>query len=290
MINFFTSHIPDMSTATALLRDLLKTDVHFEWNSQHEAALSKIKQMVSTAPVLSYFDPTKISTIQADVSKHGLGACLLQQGKPIAYASRSLTPSETAYAQIEKELLAIVFACQKFHQFIYGFNTKVQTDHKLLETIFNKSLCSVPPRLQRMLLWLQKYDLAVKYVSGKFLHVADALSCAHAADTAQSSQDDDTELPIHHFLQHLPISEAKKEELCAATSADKVLQQLVQILNNGWPNNIANVPQDVCEYWNVQHELHIAESLLFVGDHLVVPTSKRKDILKSIHEGQTLWN
>ena len=66
-----------MSTATAPLRDLLETDVHFEWNSQHEAALSKIKQMVSTAPVLSYIDPTKISTTQADASKHGLGAHLL---------------------------------------------------------------------------------------------------------------------------------------------------------------------------------------------------------------------
>ena len=154
MINFLACHIPDMSTITAPLRDLLKTDVHFQWNSQHDAALSKIKHVLSTVPVLSYFDPSKASTIQADASNHGLGACLLQQGKLVAYALRSLTPTEAAYAQIEKELLAIVFACQKFHQFIYGFNTKVQTDHKPLETIFNKPLCLVPPRLQRMLLRL----------------------------------------------------------------------------------------------------------------------------------------
>ena len=74
--------------------------------------------MLSTAPILSYFDPSKATTIQVDASNHGLGACLLQQGKLIAYASRSLTPTEAAYAQIEKELLAIVFACQKIHQFI----------------------------------------------------------------------------------------------------------------------------------------------------------------------------
>jgi len=61
-------------------------------------------------------------------------------------------------------------------------------------------------------------------VSGKFLHVVDALSCACAADTAQSSQDDDMELATHHFLQHLPISEAKNEELCTAISTDKILQ------------------------------------------------------------------
>ena len=107
-------------------------------------------------------------------------ACLLQQGKPTAYASRSLTSSESNYAQIEKELLVIVFAFDKFHQFIYGFPTKVHSDHKPLESIVTKPLCSVPPRLQRMLLRLQKYDLAVKYVSGKSLHVANTLSRAHA--------------------------------------------------------------------------------------------------------------
>ena len=97
MINFLACHIPDMSTTTAPLRDLLKSDVHFHWNTQQEEALSKIKQILSTAPVLKYFDPSKASTIQADASKHGLGACLLQQGKPVAYASRSLTPTETAF-------------------------------------------------------------------------------------------------------------------------------------------------------------------------------------------------
>ena len=87
-----------------------------------------------------------------------------------------LTSSESNYAQIEKELLAIVFACEKFHQSIYGFSTKVHSDHKPPELIFIKPLCSVPPRLQRMLLRLQKYDLSVNYVSGKLLHVADTLS------------------------------------------------------------------------------------------------------------------
>ena len=101
-------------------------------------------------------------------------------------------------AQIEKELLTIVFACQKFQNFIYGFNTKVQTDHKPLEIIFNKPLCLVPPRLQRMLLRLQKYDLSVKYVHGKFLYIADTLSRAHLADTPES-HDKEIELAIHQY-------------------------------------------------------------------------------------------
>ena len=77
MINFLASHIPNMSTTTAPLRDLLKTNVHFQWDSHHETALTKIKEVISSASVLRYFDPSKTSTVQADASRHGLGACLL---------------------------------------------------------------------------------------------------------------------------------------------------------------------------------------------------------------------
>ena len=121
MINFLAAHIPNMSTITAPLRCLLKSDVLFEWGPEQTRALTKVKEVLSSAPVLHYFDPTAVSTIQADASQSGLGACLLQRGKPIAYASRSLSPAECNYAQIEKELLAVVFACNKFHQYVYGF-------------------------------------------------------------------------------------------------------------------------------------------------------------------------
>ena len=100
-------------------------------------------------------------------SQSGLGACLLQKGKPIAYASRSLTQSECNYAQIEKEFLTTRFACSKFHQYIYGFPNKIQSDHKPLESIMVKSLYRVSLRLQRMLPKLQKCELAVHYTKGK---------------------------------------------------------------------------------------------------------------------------
>ena len=169
MTNFLAAHIPNVSTITAPLRSLLKSDTPFTWGPEQATALTKIKEILSTAPVLSYFDSTVTSTIQADANQYGLGACLLQRGKPIAYASRSLTPAESNYTQIEKELLAIVFACQKFHQYIYGFPTKVQSDHKPLESIVNKPFHMVSARLQRMLLKLQNYDLSVKYVKGERL-------------------------------------------------------------------------------------------------------------------------
>ena len=220
MINFLAPHIPNMSIITAPLRSLLKSDVHFSWDPEQTAAMTTVKQMLTTAPVLSYFDPSIRSTIQADASQQGLGACLLQKGKPIAYASRSLLPAECNYAQIEKELLAIVFACQKFHEYIYGFHTKIHSDHKPLESIMQKPLHKASPRLQRMLLKLQKYDLTVTYVKGKDLHVADTLSYAHLT-VPEDEDTEDLDFAVHAMTRNLLVSDAKLSQLQIATDKDE---------------------------------------------------------------------
>ena len=107
------------------------------------------------------------------------GAALLQNGQPVAFASRTLSATERGYAQIEKEYLAIVFSCERFHQYIFGREVvAVQTDHKPLESIFTKPLTAAPKRLQGMLLRLQKFSLAVGYKRGTEMWLADTLSRA----------------------------------------------------------------------------------------------------------------
>lgn len=94
----------------------------------------------------------------------------MQEGKPIAFASRSLTDAEINYAQIEKELLAVVFACKKFHYYIYGRKITIRSDHKPLVEIMKKDFCKIPSaRLQRM-------KLNLIHVPGKYLYIADLLS------------------------------------------------------------------------------------------------------------------
>ena len=89
-----------------------------------------MKKALTTTPALSYYDVMKPVVIQCDASDSGLGAALLQNGLPVAYSSRALTSAETNYAQIEKELLAIVFVCEKFDQYVYGRDkVHVQRDH-----------------------------------------------------------------------------------------------------------------------------------------------------------------
>ena len=117
--------------------------------------------------------------LQGDASDTGLGACLMQEGHQIAHASRALTSAEQNYAQIEKELLAIVFGTEKFEHYVYGRTVLVESDHKPLEIIHKKSLTSAPKRLQRMRLRLQKFDIEIQYKPGSQMHMADTLSRAY---------------------------------------------------------------------------------------------------------------
>ena len=120
LVNYLGEFVSNLSAVSEPLSILLKSDIEWHWLPAQEKAFQDIKALLVCAPVLKLFAVGKEIVIETDVSKDGLGACLLQEGHPVAYASRSLTASEQNYAQIEKELLAIVFAREKFHQYVYG--------------------------------------------------------------------------------------------------------------------------------------------------------------------------
>ena len=179
MTNYLQKFAPRLSEITTPLSELTKNDNEFQWDEQvHGAALEETKKILSTTPVLKYFDPSAKPTLQCNASMHGLGACLMQDGHPLTYASRSLTPTEVQYAQIKKELLAILFRMEKFESYLYGRKVLVESDHKPLETIFKKSPLNSPKRLQQMLLRLQCYEFKVSYKKGTSLLMADPLSRA----------------------------------------------------------------------------------------------------------------
>ena len=119
MIKFLALYIPAESDITAPLRDLIKDGSMWKWDTQHDAAINNIKRALASDPVLAFCDPEQPVTVQADASQSGLGACLMQQGKPVAYASRTLTTAERAYSQIEREMLAVTSGCKEFHPYIY---------------------------------------------------------------------------------------------------------------------------------------------------------------------------
>lgn len=180
MVQYLSKFILNLSDISASLRKLLKDDVQWHWEEEQRESFIKKKNLLTNAPALKFFDVQKPVTLSVDTSSEGIGAVILQDNKPVAYGSRAFTDAQKRYAQIEKELLAIVYGCEKFHQYIYGKEVGVESDHKPLESIFKKSLHQAPPRLQRMLLRLQRYTLKVAYKPGKEMHIADALSQAYS--------------------------------------------------------------------------------------------------------------
>ena len=109
-----------------------------------------MKQVIGQHPELAYFDHKKPVAMECDSSKYGTGATLLQEGHPVAFASKTRT--EVDYAQIKKEMMAIVFGCTCFYQYIYSRPITVHSDHCPLSSIMKKPLSAAPPHLQRMML------------------------------------------------------------------------------------------------------------------------------------------
>ena len=153
MTKYLQKFAPGLSQVTAPLRMLLKDNTEVKWDSTiHDKCFTQVKKIITEAPVLKFYKPTEEVTIHCDASQYGLGACLMEKGLPTAYASRSLSNTEANYAQIEKELLAIVFGVEKFERYLYSRKFTVESDHKPLEPIMKKSVLSAPKRLQRMIL------------------------------------------------------------------------------------------------------------------------------------------
>ena len=145
MATYLGKFIPNLSQIAAPLRALLSDNTDWNWGTEQEKSFATLKKIVTEAPVLKFFDQHKPVKISVDASSKGMGAVLLQDESPIAYASKSLTQCQQNYAQIEKELLAIVFGCTRFHDYIYGIpNVEVETDHKPLESILKKPLHQAP--------------------------------------------------------------------------------------------------------------------------------------------------
>ena len=149
MVTYLAKFMPHLSEMTGPLRRLEDKNVAFQWLEQHFLAMNTIKKFLTEAPVLRYYDVSKPVTVQCDASQSGLGAVLLQEGQPVCYASRALTDTESRYAQIKKEMLAITWACDKFDQYLYGRDTvTVETDHEPLKSVFKKEIHKSPKHLQ----------------------------------------------------------------------------------------------------------------------------------------------
>ncbi|GFS44035.1 retrovirus-related Pol polyprotein from transposon 17.6 [Nephila pilipes] len=212
-----------------------------------------IKQAIMKSPCLKYFDKNKEVTVSIDASKNGLGAVLLQESQPVAYGSVSLTQTQQRYAQIEKELMTVIYGLEHFNYYTYGRIVTVQTDHKPILGLSKKPYDTISPRLQRMLLRLNKYNIQLEYVPGKNLVIADALSRAQSTtDKFDEVLGQEATVRINLLTQASPT---KWEEIAKMTTDDPEMQDVLFHINNGWPEKrktkIAAQP-----YWHCKEELY----------------------------------
>ena len=265
----------DLAHHATPLRELLKKDVDYQWSPTYEKIFNNVKDRICAQTTLSYYDPKKKTTVQVDASGRGLGATLLQDDKPIAFASKTLSPAETRYANIEREMLAVVFGCERFHNYVFATRFIVQSDHKPLEMITRKNLFAAPTRLQRMLLRVQPYDFKLIYKPGKEMLIADALS--------RQPLDASEHIDIDIQISPVQFATQKIENLKLETSRDETLQALLHVIHNGWPSVYRDAPKDLRDYWPFRDELTTHDGLILKGPQVLVPPNSRRSILSTLH-------
>ena len=251
LVTYLSPFIPGLSTLTAPLWELLKKDTDFSWNCTYDTAFEWIKEAV-------------------------ISDTALQNGKPIAFASKALTKTEHWYANIEREMLAAVFGAKRFYTYIYGQSFTIESDHKLLKSISKKNLADTPAQLQCMMLCLQGYDFTIHYCPGKEMVIPDTLS--------QFSPRPGPDLPLDIAIHHVCIMPDHKEAFQQAFVNDPEMRALANLIITGWPEDIKEVPLPLHLYWQHQGTLTVEDGLVLWGEALVIPPAERERILHQLHQ------
>ena len=134
MFNYQGKSIPNLAAKTHDLRALIRKNAGIVWEDTHTKILEALKAELKDNTTL----PQKEITIECDASQKGLGACLLQEGKPVNFPSRSLIDAETRYCNLERKMLAVAWAVNHSRQYVYGRRFKIVSDHSPLQQIIKK--------------------------------------------------------------------------------------------------------------------------------------------------------
>ncbi len=242
MVTYCGRFIPNLADRTVNLRQLLKEETPWLWTAEHHRDMHGIQEVLVKKTELTSFNVRRRSHLFVDASPVGLGTILCQLGKfdktsqVVAYASRALTPVEQRYSQIQTELLAIRWATQHFHVFLFGQKFVLHTDHQPLVSILKNPASRPSARMERWLLFLQHYVMDIEYTRGTS-NPSDYLS-RYGTLTCPSKEEKTTEHYIN-FLTSVPIHQAlTMEELASATAEDTQLQAIITALDTGrWPKD-----------------------------------------------------
>ena len=291
--NFYLKFVPQYSDITEPLRHLLRKNIPWSWTDECTQACEKLKEMLTSAPILAHYNADAKTLVTCDASAVAIGAVLSQiqpdgQERPVAYLSRSLSQTERKYSAGEREALACIFACERWHLFLYGKRFTLQTDHRALTSLLATSGSGHRPlRIYRWSDRLQQYDFDVVYRPGSMNQVADMLSrlpndCSE--QTANFDVADKSESVVQQIFSKSVIT---VDKLAEATSDDSVLSTVLSFVKNGWPSKCALKDKNLHPYYSLRHELWTWNDgkCLARGPKAIVPDSLRQHVVDMAHQG-----
>jgi hypothetical protein len=273
--------VPHYSTLAKPLWDMLNGDGKFEWSPGKLKAFEILKDCLVNIQTRAYFDPQAEIVIQCDASPYGLGCVLLQRSKPILFASRTTTKAERNYSQLEREFLSIVFALHRFRLYLIGTVCTVQTDHRPILGIIEKSIDLLSARLRRWVIAIQQFDFKIEHIAGKNNFLADVLS-RNAVSDLPSDAEVIGESSLCSIQMLAPLS---LDQIAADTSADDEMQAIVTAIQQNWSSPLQ---RKLTPYYQMRNELSIFnyknQAIITKGDRTVVPRSLKNKMLRLCHE------
>ena len=257
LLNFYGKFIKNLSSLLAPLHHLLQKDIKWKWGEAQQKTFDKTKMLLQLAKVLIHYDEKKELVLACDASPYGVGAVLshkLEDGSERSFASRTLTPAERNYSQLDKEGLAIVFGVKKFHQYLYGRKFSIITDHKPLLGLFG-SKCTpttISPRVQRWILTLSGYEYSIYHRPGVKHGNADAVSRLPIATTLP---DPPVPSEVVHLIEHFDGTTVTSQHIKSWTSRDPVMSKVRLYTSTGWPQEVND--ERLKAYKNRQNEISL---------------------------------
>jgi hypothetical protein len=263
------------------------------WSESQQTAFESIKAELAASHVLCRFDLNRVHRVSADVNQFAVGAVLLQRTKeghwqPVEYASRKLTETEMRYAMIEKEALAITWACEKFDYYLVGREFEIETDPKpLISILGEKDLSQLPLRVQRLRLRLMRYGYTIFHTPGSQMYLADSLSrpCVGAVCEESALQCAITEIYVESVVRDNLGDGPREAELRGALDHDDVARQCLQFMLAGWPTRKGRLTGELSRLYGCRDRLTEYEGLIMLDYRLYVPHSLRDVYLRRCHSG-----
>jgi hypothetical protein len=287
LASYCSRFIPDYSSIAKPLRDLTKKKQRWYWKEEQEDAFINIKKAILTTET-AYFDKTWRTELTVDASPVGLGAVMAQYDpkkpydkKIVCYLSRSLTDTEKKYSQVEKEGLAVVWACEKLHLYLYASEFDIVTDNKAIELIFGKSDSKPKARIERWMLRLLPYKFKMIHKPGKE-NIADFLS--RNPTKTDNGTDDHEEIAEAYinFITNASIPTAiSRKQLVEETLNDVEMNDVKRLILN--KPTIGRLNQN---FLQLRDQLTITEDgLILNGSRIIIPANLRKRIVEIAHSG-----